>query len=57
MKVSPQEIPKVSREMLERLQESDYRSRLSTVWSQQAEIIIAAIVALIVPIVLLVEGL
>ena len=39
--------------MLEKFQGSDLRSRLASVWSQQSEIIIAGMAALIVGILLL----
>jgi hypothetical protein len=54
MKFNPTDIKKTSKEMLEKLQGSDFRSWFSTAWShQQAEIIIAAVAALIVGILLL----
>ena len=53
MKLNPTDIKKTSKEMLEKLQDGDLRSRIATVWSQQAEIIIAAVAALIVGILLL----
>ena len=53
MKLNPRDMQKTSQKLMEKLQDSDLRSRISVIWSQQSEIIIAAIAAFVVGILLL----